>query len=355
MTKLRAAAASIALLLAVGGNLPAQQPNLPARQSNLPAQQSKTASLNDGLDLRFANGIAAIVEDKIITVDDVRREIAPLVSTLQKESHNEKEFNEKLEALQDDVIQNLIDRVLIVKDFNKAKDGDESKKRQVPASVIDNQIAEIQITQFDGDRSKFLAYLHSRGMTLREYRKETEEDIIYNYMRQQQRKSQSIVSPVKVETYYKENKDRFYQEDSALLRVIQFTRTNGENDALLTAKAEGVISKFHGGEPFAELARQYSQDTRRNKGGDWGWQKRTDLRKEFSDIIFNLKKGEVSQPILIPEGCFLLYVEDRKYAGIQPIDEVRDEIERILVQQMTRQSQERWLERLRRNGYVKMF
>jgi peptidyl-prolyl cis-trans isomerase SurA len=72
-------------------------------------------------------------------------------------------------------------------------------------------------------------------------------------------------------------------------------------------------------------------------------------------VLFNLKKGEVSPPILIPEGCFLLYVEDRKYAGIQTLDEVRDEIERILAQQMTRQSQERWLERLRRNGYVKMF
>ena len=317
--------------------------------------QERSAPVSDGLDLRFANGIAAIVEEKIITVDDIRREIGPLIPTLQKESRNEKEFNEKLEALQDDVIQNLIDRVLIVKDFNKPKDGEEKNKRQVPASFVDNQVAEIQITQFDGDRSKFLAYLHSRGMTLKEFRKEQEEDIIYNYMRQQQRKSQSIVSPVKVETYYKENKDRFYQEDSALLRVIQFTRANGENDELLKAKAATVLDKFHSGEAFAELARQFSQDSRRSKGGDWGWTKRSDIRKEFSDTLFNLKKGEISPPILTPEGCFLLYVEDRKFAGIQPIDEVRDEIERILAQQMTRQSQERWLERLRRNAYVKMF
>jgi peptidyl-prolyl cis-trans isomerase SurA len=34
---------------------------------------------------------------------------------------------------------------------------------------------------------------------------------------------------------------------------------------------------------------------------------------------------------------------------------VRDQIERILVQQMGRQSSDRWLERLRRNGYVKHF
>lgn len=321
----------------------------------LRAQTKPASSPKDGLDLRFADGIVAIVEDKIITVDDIRRDIGPLVPTLQKEARNEKEFNDKIEALQDDIIQNRIDRVLIVKEFNKPKDGDEKNKRQVPASIIDNQIAEIQITQFDGDRSKFLAYLRSRGLTLREFRKEQEEDIIYNYMRQQQHKSQSVVSPVKVETYYKENKDRFYQEDSALLRVIQFTRGSADNDAMLRAKGQAVLAKFHAGDSFAELARQFSQDTRRNKGGDWGWTKRSDMRKEFSDVLFNLKKGEVSDPIITPEGSFLLYVEDRKFAGIQSLDEVRDEIERILAQQMTRQSQERWLERLRRNGYVKTF
>jgi peptidyl-prolyl cis-trans isomerase SurA len=55
------------------------------------------------------------------------------------------------------------------------------------------------------------------------------------------------------------------------------------------------------------------------------------------------------------EGVFLLFVEDRRIAGVQAIDAVRDEIERILVQQMARVSQDRWLERLRRNGYVKHY
>ena len=115
----------------------------------------------DGLDLRFANGIAAIVESKVITVEDIRREIAPLVPEVQRESRNEQEFNQKLEALQDDIIQNLIDRELIVKEFRK------DEKKRIPESYVDNQIAETQISQFDGDRSKFLAYLRSRGKTLR--------------------------------------------------------------------------------------------------------------------------------------------------------------------------------------------
>jgi parvulin-like peptidyl-prolyl isomerase len=309
---------------------------------------AQSPEAGDGLNLRFANGIAAIAEEKVITVDDVRREIAPLIGQLQRDARNEREFNEKLEQLQDDVINSLIDRVLIVKEFRK------DEKKHIPVSFVDNRIADIQSEQFDNDRSKFLSYLRSRGTTLREYRREVEEDIIYNYMRQQQRKTQSLISPVRIETFYKENKDRFYQEDGVKLRLIQISR-NDQSDEDLKAKANLVYARLKAGEKFEDLAKEYSQDSRRAKGGDWGWQKRSDLKPEFSDPLFSLKQGEVSQPIILPEGCFILFAEDRKYAGIQPIDAVRDDIERVLLQQMSRNSQEHWLERLRRNGYVKHY
>jgi peptidyl-prolyl cis-trans isomerase SurA len=303
----------------------------------------------DGLDLRFTNGIAAVVENHIITVDDVRREISPLLPQIQRESHNEQEFDKKLESLQNDIIQQLIDRVLIVKEFHK------DDKRHVPESIIDNEIDEQQITEFDGDRSKFLAYLRSRGMTLKDYRTEVEEDLIYNYMRGQQRKSQSTVSPVKIETFYNENKERFYQEDSVHLRMIQFLRRDGETDDALGARAHDVYAKFKAGENFDGLAREFSQDTRRTKGGDWDWVNRSSIRKEFADVLFGLKKGECSEPIVLTDGAYLLYVEDRKYAGIQPLSAVRDDIEHILITQSAREATELWLERLRREGYVKHF
>ena len=116
-----------------------------------------------------------------------------------------------------------------------------------------------------------------------------------------------------------------------------------------------ISARLKAGEKFEDLAKEYSQDSRRAKGGDWGWQKRSDLKPEFSEPLFALDKGEVSDVIMLPEGCFILYAEDRKFAGIQPIDTVRDEIERVLLQQMTRNSQEHWMERLRRNGYFKHY
>jgi peptidyl-prolyl cis-trans isomerase SurA len=310
---------------------------------------AQSAPGDDNLNLRFANGIAAIAEDKIITVDDVRREVTPLLPQLQRESRNEQEFNQKLEALQDNAIQNLIDRVLIIKDFEK------DDKKHVPESFVDNQISDQLTEQFDNDRSKFLAYLRARGTTMRDYRKEVEEDIIYNYMMHQQHKSQSIVSPVRIEQYYKENKDRFYQDDSVHLRLIQLTRAAGSTDGDLRGQADSILLRLRSGEKFEDLAKEYSSDSRRAKGGDWGWMKRSDLKPEFSEPLFAVKKGEASEPVILPEGGFLLYAEDRKYAGIQPLDEVRDQIERILVQQMGREYEDRWLERLRRNGYVKHF
>jgi len=301
------------------------------------------------LNARFSNGIVAVAEDKIITVADVMQYIGPLVPQLRNEARNEKDFQERLDQLQDSAIQDLIDRVLIVKEFRK------DEKRQIPINYIDNAMSDEVSERFEGDRSKFLAYLRSKGQTLREYRREVEENIIFQYMQGQQRKSQSVISPVRIETFYNENKDRFYQEDSVHLRLIQLTRTDGETDETLTQQANLVLARFKAGEKFEELAKEFSKDMRRAKGGDWGWQKRSDFRKEFSDVAFELKKGDVSAPILLPEGAFILFAEDRKFSGIQPIDEVRDQIERMLVQQMGRASQERWLERLRRNGYIKHY
>jgi peptidyl-prolyl cis-trans isomerase SurA len=331
-----------ALLLAAASGANAWAQSAPAASPN-------TNSVVENLNLRFANGIVAVAEEKIITVADIMQYIGPLLPQLRQEARSEKEFQERLEQLQDSAIQDLVDRVLIVKEFRK------DEKRQIPHHYVDNAIADEIAERFEGDRSKFLAYLKAKGQTQRDYRKEVEENIIFQYMQGQQKKSQSVVSPVRIETFYNENKDRFYQEDAVHLRLIQLTRTENETDATLTEKANQVIARFKAGEKFEDLAKEFSNDMKRSKGGDWGWMKRSDFKKEFSDPAFELKKGEASKVILLPEGAFILYAEDRKFAGIQPIDEVRDQIERMLVQQMGRSSQERWLERLRRNGYVKHY
>ncbi len=332
------------LALALGGPaLAIAQPLAP--KAGLPPS---SAPADDGLNLRFANGIAAVVESKVITVDDIRRELAPILPQIRRESRNQKEFSEKLEKVQDDIVRSLVDRAVIVKEFRK------DEKRKIPESYIDNAISEQLTTQFEGDRARFLAYLKSRGFTLRDYRKEVEEDIIYGYMRGQQRKSANIVSPAKVEEYYAANQTKFFQEEQIHLRLIQLNRAELSDEQLL-AKADEILAKFKSGAKFADLAKDYTQDARKAKGGDWGWQKRGDLKAEFSDPLFTLQAGQVSAPIVQKEGVYILFAEERKAAGVPPIGEVREQIETVLSQQMTREAQEKWIERLRRNAYVRLY
>lgn len=306
------------------------------------------ATLDDGLNLRFANGIAAVVESKIITVDDIRRELAPILPQIRRDSRNQQEFSQKIEQVQNEIIRNLVDRHLIVREFRK------DEKRQIPQSYVDNAIQEQLTTQFEGDRARFLAYLKSRGFTLRDYRKEVEDDIIYGYMRGQQRRSLNVVSPARVEAFYAENQQKFHEEEQVKLRMIHLARAE-QTDEQLAARAAEIAAKFQAGESFEELAKSFSEDNRKARGGDWGWQKRSDLKPEFSEPLFALKAGALSAPIFQREGAYILFAEERKEAGVPPVAEVREQIETVLAQQMTREAQEKWLERLRKGAYVRLY
>lgn len=134
----------------------------------------------------FPNGIVVTIGDKTITVDDVGRELAPLVPKLQQEVPDPKEFSQRLNILQNDIVKSLVERDLLIKEFSIPNE--DEAPRHIPATAIDQTLADILREQFSNDPAKFAAYLDSRGMTPDQYRKTVEEDITFGYMLQQQRK-----------------------------------------------------------------------------------------------------------------------------------------------------------------------
>ncbi len=315
--------------------------------SSLSAQTEKTKSVPIGA--RFANGIVAIVEERIITVGDVQRAVQPLLPQIRSESRSEAEFRQKLEEIEDTLIQDLADEVLIIKDFYS------EENRRIPPYFVDNAINERLIKEFDNDRGRFHAYLRAIGKNAREYRGIVEEEMIVGWMRQEMRKSESIVSPVKIEAFYETNKDRFYQGDGVHLRLIQLAKVTDESDSVLMQTANNIIKQLEEGADFAKLAEQHSQNSTRKKGGDMGWQDRSDLQENLAESAFLLEEGEFSQPIKVGEDIFILLVEEKRSAGIRPISAVRPQIERHLLSQMAKKAEENWLQRLRRNAYIRYF
>ena len=296
--------------------------------------------------MECANAIAAVVEDQIITLEEVRHEMEPIIPQIRRESSSQEEFNRRVAEVGREVLQGLVDRILIIREFN-------NKGYQIPKAYLEHEYDELVTRGFDGDRTEFLHHLHAHGKTVRDFKQNLKESIIVNYMRGQMRKSQSEISPEKIEEFYLENKNRFYQEESVLLRQIMLSTSSDKEE--LQKKTTLIMEKLDQGISFADLARKYSEDDKGREGGEWGWISRSDIRKELGDIAFSMEKGHWSAPIELDGHVFILYVEDKREKGVQSLDEVRDQIEYAIIGMLARQSQQRWLEKLRRNAYVKYY
>ncbi|MCH6256756.1 peptidylprolyl isomerase [Puniceicoccaceae bacterium K14] len=311
----------------------------------------KSAEAASKVGTRFANGIAAIVEDKIITVEDIRRELQPLLPQIQAQANNNPEaFRQLLEQAENDVIQMLTDNELIVKEFFE-QDG-----ATIPYSYIENQREEEIITRFEGDRSKFLGYLKSIGKTPDEYDEGIRNEIIVSFMSGRMRKTQSFISPVKIEEFYKENQQEFHLKEAIKLRMIKLSQVADEGPEILEQSAKRIISELDDGADFAELAKTHSQDSKARKGGDWGWVEKGALIEKLSTLAFSLQPGQYSEePINLGSNYFILFVEDYRPEGFEELENLRDQIENMLISQEAQLAQQRWLERLRRDGYVRRF
>jgi len=118
---------------------------------------------------------------------------------------------------------------------------------------------------------------------------------------------------------------------------------------------EEIVAKLDAGASFESLAKLYSEGKEAKEGGDWGWIGKDVLRKELNEVAFALKPGQHSRLIETQEGYYILEVDDVKSAHTKPLAEVRDEIEKILLQQQRQKMQESWVKDLRAKAYIRYF
>lgn len=78
-------------------------------------------------------------------------------------------------------------------------------------------------------------------------------------------------------------------------------------------RIEQIYRELQQGADFGQLARQYSQDqSSAQNGGEMGWYSRGQLLKEIENLVFGMRKGEMSRPFLSTIGYHILLLKDRK-------------------------------------------
>jgi peptidyl-prolyl cis-trans isomerase D len=130
---------------------------------------------------------------------------------------------------------------------------------------------------------------------------------------------------------YEQEKQRFVQPEQRLVSHILIkvpANATPEQQKAALAEAQKVDAEARApGADFAKLAEKDSDDLgSRRQGGDLGWIQKGVTNAAFENALFAMHKGEVSEPVLSPEGYHIIWLRDVRAGTAKPFDEVRDEL-----------------------------
>ena len=134
------------------------------------------------------------------------------------------------------------------------------------------------------------------------------------------------VPPADVERTYNTNQDQYSTPEQIRASHILF-KTEGNNDADVKAKAEGVLKQAKAGADFAELAKKYSEDEATAKqGGDLDYFGKGKMVAEFDQAAFAMQPGQMSDLVKTQFGYHIIKLVDKKPATTRTLAEVRPQI-----------------------------
>lgn len=307
---------------------------------------------------QIVDGIAAIVDNRVITFSEVKKQVDPTERILRA-TYDGQELVDKVKEARLNALKSLIERELIIQDFKK-------NGFFVPENLIEDRIKDTINSQFDGDRTAFLKTLMANGMSLAQYRDNMRDNIVVQSMRQKNVSSSVIVSPYRIEQYYRDNIRQFVQEKQISLSLIYLRKSVFKDKRKLPDGTEieidsqeellkEVLYKLDTGAVFSEMARAYSEAPQRADGGSLGWIQADQLRPEIRAEAFVLKPGQHSRIITTDDGFYILKVDDVRRESVEPMSEARLKIERSLIQEERQRLEQEWLDTLRSKAFIKMF
>ena len=80
-------------------------------------------------------------------------------------------------------------------------------------------------------------------------------------------------------------------------------------------------------EGFKKVAMSYSISESAERGGSLGWVNENVMAKKFKSVIFNTPVGEISEPILLPNGILIFKINDKRSIKAEiDIEKVKNEL-----------------------------
>lgn len=284
------------------------------------------------------DGIAAYVNNKVVTIDNVMRQLHSHFDFAAVPDH---EVPVRIREYFPVVRDLIVDRMLILEEY-------EASGANLPSTYFNARVEEILAEDYGGDEAKLKESLRRAHMTYDAWVKQVREDVIVQAMRQLQVGKKIQVTPRRVKTYFAEHMDDFATETGTRVRTILILPDQG------AAAAEEVMAALKAGGDFAELAKRYSADSQAAQGGDWGYVK---PEEAFSPVIAEalkkLKVGEYSDILESAGYRFIVQKVDVQRGARPKLQDVWPQVESAVRAELGRERYREWIEGLRKKAYIR--
>lgn len=317
--------------------------------SGLPATAQLAAPPSGPVEV---NGIAAKVNGRVITKNEVSFMLAPIYAQLAAQfPRRGPQFDAQLKEAKERILQELVDRQIILDEFKKIG-------ATIKPHVIDDEIKRQMQDLYNGDETKFREELKRSRLTMDGYRTMTREKMVVQAMRAQQFSDAPPPLPNEIQNEYNEMKRtmRDTSKDVITFQKIFIPASDPQNpvatpDTQLTL-AEDLVKQIADGKNFGELAKVHSRDAFADQGGIQENVPRTDLSPEFAAIIFDAPVGKVVGPLVDPQGFTIVKPTKIEFGPAPPLDKVRDIVEERVRKKKTSAQYERWIESRRKKAMI---
>ncbi len=274
------------------------------------------------LELSKNNDPVAKVNDTPIARDLFDREFSKTIERLKKANRNIP--LDRQARIASNIVRRLIDHEIL-----------KQRAKLLNIAITDQELNEkfVQYKSRYGDAKMFENFLQRSGNSEEDLKIDFERNLLREKLFDHLAKDLEIKDP-DVQAFYNENKVRYYSQEqvraSHILVKLEENATE-EQKKNAKAKAEDLLAKVKKEpEKFEEFAKLSSDGPSAQRGGDLNYFPRGRMVKEFEDVAFTLKKGEISGIVETRFGYHIIKVTDFQPGKQKTFDEVKGSIKKTL-------------------------
>jgi len=244
-----------------------------------------------------SDGVAAVVNDAIITEYDLRQRILLFVSTSGQPS-----TPEVIAKLRPQILAQLETEQLQIQ---------EARRKNITVSPTD---VDKSIERIVGDnhmtKDQLADLLKKGGVEMSTLRAQIAVQIAWQKAVQDEFQDRINISPQDIDAEMARltegaNKTHF------LVSSIFLGVENSDVDAKVLKDAQDIHAQLTSGANFGTVARQFSQSPTAAAGGDLGWVYQGQLPSELDETLQKMEVGQVSDPVRSAGGYYIMGLRDR--------------------------------------------